>query len=260
MKTTVSFTVLFSGTHCWPECNIPEVAYLKDTHRHVFHIKGEIEVTHDNRDIEFIRLKREVTDYLNAKYPKGDLGSNSCEMIAADLLYVFSLCKCEVFEDGENGATVYADREQSIATYKDPSESSRKSWSGKEVEGRLKGLSTRFITKLSGVEVPEENHVYLCPTIAQNEHPAAIEEFVYRLCKQGKVVTVAIKPQHTAKLTPVVRMQAHIMIDIDAHGLEWLKPTDTIKIEIAPYTTLATSREQMTSSTLKDYNTDTHLE
>jgi hypothetical protein len=84
-----------------------DVSFLAHPHRHIFHFKVYIEVTHDDRDIEFIQFKR----WLEGMYNSGTLQLNfkSCEMIARDLYAQIKAkhpnrhVKIEVSEDGENG-------------------------------------------------------------------------------------------------------------------------------------------------------------
>ena len=97
------------GIHRWDGCPIEEVKYLKDDHRHLFGIKCYVEVTHNDRDVEFIELKHKVHAYLKDKYYNNIkrihyFGSMSCEMIAEELINEFNLSKCEVNEDNENGS------------------------------------------------------------------------------------------------------------------------------------------------------------
>ena len=107
-------TLQVEGIHCWPKCPFDEVAYLRDPHRHMFHVKAHKYVTHSDRDVEFIMLKRQIVEYLIFKYADRDnedpfmctFGAMSCEMIAKELIDKFDLYKCEVSEDGENGAIV----------------------------------------------------------------------------------------------------------------------------------------------------------
>lgn len=95
------------GIHAWPDCDIPEVSFLKHPHRHEFHIEAMKEVSHDDRDIEIIMLKRTMIEYLHKAFGfPCNFGSWSCEMIAKDLSNRFALSSCEVLEDGENGALV----------------------------------------------------------------------------------------------------------------------------------------------------------
>jgi len=118
--TEVYCTLQVEGTHSWPRCPFDEVAYLRDTHRHVFHIKAYKKVTHSDRDVEFIMLKHQLTVWLRSHYVPafkdlpnniGDFcvhvfGAKSCEMLAEELINEFDLSRCEVNEDGENGAIV----------------------------------------------------------------------------------------------------------------------------------------------------------
>jgi hypothetical protein len=104
-------TLQLEGIHNWPGCPFPEVDYLRDPHRHVFHIKAHKIVTHNDRDVEFIILKHAVQQHLldqywDEKYKCLMFGARSCEMIAEELISKFDLSKCEVSEDGENGAIV----------------------------------------------------------------------------------------------------------------------------------------------------------
>ena len=109
MKTTVIARLQVEGIHQWADCPLPEVEFLRYPHRHIFHINCEKEVFHDNRDVEFIMMKREIIKYLNTKYADNEclkFKNMSCEMIAKELLDEFKLVSCEVFEDNENGARI----------------------------------------------------------------------------------------------------------------------------------------------------------
>jgi hypothetical protein len=105
MITLIVVKLQIEGLHHWPNCDIEEVSFLKNPHRHIFHITCKKEVTHDDRDIEIIMFKRKIHNYIVDKW-KGDFGSMSCEMIASDLLKEFGLFYCKVLEDNENGAEV----------------------------------------------------------------------------------------------------------------------------------------------------------
>lgn len=113
MSTEVYCTVQVEGTHNWPDCPFEEVDYLRVPHRHVFHIKAYVTVTHSDRDVEFIMLKHEIKEYLNTMYYNTVskmclFKAKSCEMLAEELIDRFGLSKCEVNEDNENGAIVTA--------------------------------------------------------------------------------------------------------------------------------------------------------
>lgn len=110
--TTVYCTLQVEGTHHWPKCPFDEVAYLTVPHRHMFHIKAHVPVTHSDRDVEFIMLKHKIESYLgNVYYDEKQklcvFGAKSCEMLAEELMDEFGLSMCEVSEDNENGAVVY---------------------------------------------------------------------------------------------------------------------------------------------------------
>lgn len=109
IKSEVYCAVDIEGIHNWENCPHKEVAYLKDPHRHLFKIKCYIDVEHNDRDVEFIIMKHQISDYFKKNYwdefrKIHIFGSMSCEMIAAELIEEFDLSKCEVSEDGENGA------------------------------------------------------------------------------------------------------------------------------------------------------------
>ena len=107
MKTLIVVNLDIEGVHRWAECPIEEVGFLRDYHRHLFKIRCEKEVAHDDRDIEIIMLKRAIADRLAAKFSTPCyFGDMSCEMVAKWLVNEFSLSSCEVLEDGENGAIV----------------------------------------------------------------------------------------------------------------------------------------------------------
>lgn len=107
MKSFVIVNLAVEGTHCWPSCHIKEVDFLKNEHRHMFHIRCEKAVSHLDRDIEIIRFKRKIAEHLSGKYGTPcSFGAMSCEMIAEELVRTFSLAVCEVLEDGENGARI----------------------------------------------------------------------------------------------------------------------------------------------------------
>lgn len=111
MEKVVFCTLQVEGIHSWPGCNIEEVSYLKDQHRHMFHIKAYKKVTHADRDTEFIKLKHGIklhfSGFYSARYKCANFKNMSCEHIAEHLVETFKLTACEVSEDGENGALVH---------------------------------------------------------------------------------------------------------------------------------------------------------
>lgn len=114
-KSNRSIWVTFQkeGIHLYPQAatdeRLKDVSFLAYPHRHMFHFRVEIEVFHDDRDIEFILFKRE----LEKLYGDGiiELNHRSCEMICDELAkhimykYPNRALQITVSEDGENGAT-----------------------------------------------------------------------------------------------------------------------------------------------------------
>jgi hypothetical protein len=106
MKIYIVIQTQFEALHCWPECDIEGVEFLKNTHRHIFHVKMKWRVSHTDRNIEFIQKKREVNLFLSS-FNGQDLGRKSCEDIALILSDQFKDCVfISVFEDAENGVEV----------------------------------------------------------------------------------------------------------------------------------------------------------
>lgn len=114
MITTVISTVVVEGFHQWPD-HFHGRGFLAARHRHLFKVKAEYAVTHDDRDVEFIEAAREIKTYLERSYGTPcEFGNMSCEMIAKEIIVNASkarsqtakIVSCEVWEDDENGARV----------------------------------------------------------------------------------------------------------------------------------------------------------
>lgn len=108
-KTTIVVRTQFEGGHSYPKA--PQVVnYLRYPHRHVFHIELELQVNHDDRELEFIIVKRNLNEFLHSYLFDEHV---SCEQIGHIICeYVFSLygnrnARCCVYEDNENGGCVY---------------------------------------------------------------------------------------------------------------------------------------------------------
>lgn len=116
MKTFVGIRFEVEGFHNYPDASKNHgdlVKFLEQSHRHIFKFNCKKRVNHDNRDEEFILLRRKVKQYINRKFPVFesscecyDFDSMSCEMIAKQLLKEFDFDSVEVSEDGENYAVV----------------------------------------------------------------------------------------------------------------------------------------------------------
>ena len=119
MKTNIIVKLQVEGVHSWLDCPIEEVSFLTYPHRHIFHITAKKAVTHNDRDIEIIQLKRNIQQYLWQQYPSKfnavcEFNSLSCESIAEDLLKQFELNYCSVLEDNENGAEILAGENNNV--------------------------------------------------------------------------------------------------------------------------------------------------
>ena len=118
-KSMIWVTFAKEGIHCYPIASTDpklatgdeyDVSFLGSPHRHIFHFKVYIEVWHDDRDIEFIQVKR----WLESLYNEGTLELNhkSCEMISRDLhatitaRYPGREVWISVSEDNENGCFI----------------------------------------------------------------------------------------------------------------------------------------------------------
>jgi len=113
MRTSIIVRLQVEGLHQWKGCDIEDVMFLAEPHRHIFHIECRKKVSHNDRDIEIICFKRSIQRYLAETYAKGGIvcnfGGMSCEMIAMELTKKFNLTYCSVLEDNENGAEVVSE-------------------------------------------------------------------------------------------------------------------------------------------------------
>tara|TARA_B000000565_G_scaffold255758_1_gene237662 strand:- start:130799 stop:131188 length:390 start_codon:yes stop_codon:yes gene_type:complete len=108
------------GIHCYPAAatdpelatgDWKDVSFLAHPHRHIFHFKVTISVTHNDRDIEFIQFKRWLERLYNGTL---ELDHKSCEMLAEELGEIILkeygydgvYLKVDVSEDDENGAVL----------------------------------------------------------------------------------------------------------------------------------------------------------
>lgn len=111
-------TTSFEDFHAYP--NAPnQVSFLRQKHRHMFHVVIWIEQFHDQRDIEYIAFKWWLDELLRSHRTQVALWpyTASCETMAHELgsrvrSYVGAgervdrRYRVEVTEDGENGALV----------------------------------------------------------------------------------------------------------------------------------------------------------
>jgi hypothetical protein len=89
-----------------------DVSFLANPHRHIFHFRVWLSVTHNDRDVEFIQFKRWLERLYSSNESVLSLDYKSCEMMS-DELYTHISQKypdrevwIEVSEDGENGSFI----------------------------------------------------------------------------------------------------------------------------------------------------------
>lgn len=114
-KTSIFVQTSFVGLHQWAEAPL-SVGYLADLHRHVFGVQLEVQVRHNDRELEYHTVLRALADFISS----GLLGEHwrtfwSCEDIAQRILGWTmkaypdrDMYKVTVDEDGENGSTIEA--------------------------------------------------------------------------------------------------------------------------------------------------------
>lgn len=102
----------FEGFHYWS--GAPQlVRFLRDRHRHIFHVEVRMSVAELDRDVEIIMFKRYVNELLNDMKSRIDSEGWSCEMIANELAsllldeYDSNEIEVVVLEDNENGGGIY---------------------------------------------------------------------------------------------------------------------------------------------------------
>lgn len=123
--TTITSRFQIPGFHRWKDAP-KKYIYLKNIHRHIFFFDVEI-IIEESREVEFIYFKNWLEkvvkeelykrDRFTIKYEleySVDFGGSSCENIAEKLLdYLqdesYHVKEISVFEDNENGATIYCD-------------------------------------------------------------------------------------------------------------------------------------------------------
>ena len=87
-----------------------DVSFLATPHRHIFHFRVWLSVTHNDRDVEFIQFKRWLENLYKDSILRLDY--KSCEMMSDDLYDMISQkypdreVWIEVSEDGENGSFI----------------------------------------------------------------------------------------------------------------------------------------------------------
>jgi hypothetical protein len=113
-KRKIWITFQRAGFHRYPAANedpkLSDVSYLGSRHRHLFKFRVEIEIFHNDRELEF----HQVLNYCESLYKDNSLEIDykSVEMLADDLYlqlanrYPDRFMTIEVSEDGECGCRI----------------------------------------------------------------------------------------------------------------------------------------------------------
>lgn len=107
MKRKVLTYNAIEGFHRYP--NAPEFcAYLSARHRHIFVIRCEFEVFHNEREIEINEQQHVIEKMLTKRFGSPcEFGDMSCETIAELIMKEYKSCtKAEVKEDDYGGASL----------------------------------------------------------------------------------------------------------------------------------------------------------
>lgn len=102
MKKYIVIRTQFPMLHYWKDAK----NFLKHEHRHMFYVECKLEITHNDREVEFIEFKEIIEDYIRECFWNKVL-HYSCEDICEILIGQFGLSYCSVFEDNENGAEIW---------------------------------------------------------------------------------------------------------------------------------------------------------
>lgn len=138
-------------------------------------------------------------------------------------------------------------------------------WRGVEVEGRLVGVPTTLIRRFpSGFDAGKDvldPHVFFI-----NTHWKTIDgrgealNQVDRALTAGKLVTLEVDVLDLPLIPYRYRVMCHLMVSFDSPEIfGWLKPSDTIRLLDAPFTTACVTFGQMTRTTPPMYDQDERL-
>lgn len=115
----------------------------------------------------------------------------------------------------------------------------KKVWYGKEIEGRLYGIETLFIS--DDVAITDDvlsrfNHILIGPTLIEKMSDKNVETYItWRLIEQRidsekTMFTIEAKPEHIKLLPKAIILKCHILLWLDVPELSELKSSDSIKV------------------------------
>ncbi len=115
---------------------------------------------------------------------------------------------------------------------------SAKYWYGKEIEGRLYGLESVFIsTDLTNDELTEVKKVHhlligtsLIDEIQKGDTTITWDMIFDWIVYENKYVTLEAKPEQIKNLPQKIKLRCHILLWLDVPELYDLKETDSVKL------------------------------
>lgn len=142
---------------------------------------------------------------------------------------------------------------------------SKKYWFGKEIEGRLYGLESAFISDdLSRQEIETVKRVHhfllneeLINKLNDNKTEFLSWDMIFNwIVLENKFVTLNIKPYQLKSLPMMIRIRCHLLLNLDVPELVDLKSTDSVKISSSSHEMYITSLINCQQVTKNDYYHD----
>lgn len=115
----------------------------------------------------------------------------------------------------------------------------KKYWYGKEIEGRLYGMETLFVSDdFEGFEKIAEkfNHILIGPTLISkmsgtNTQQKITWDIIEKMIDEDKkMFTLEAKPENIKEIPKSMILKCHILLWIDVPELAELKSSDSIKV------------------------------
>ena len=125
-------------------------------------------------------------------------------------------------------------------------------WYGKEVEGRLFGLFTLFNRYKQGVITKNVHHLYYTIEFWNVESAVSIMESYV----EDYQVSIEVDAKTYKKLTPTLKVKAHIIYRIKDKNVFDLKETDSIFLDGDVFNVLCLSKYNYLKVNYNDYSND----
>jgi len=127
-------------------------------------------------------------------------------------------------------------------------------WYGPELEGRLVGVPTVFIRSMLPPDVAAYAHWYFPWEATRDQRWDWMRQ---GLARPGGLITVEVYPEQWPSVPADIRRQAHMQLRLPCAVAAQLKSTDTVCLELAPYTTWCVTPAQCLATGPADYGIDT---